>query len=278
MSRLSAVTIQRNLTTRIFGHPVYYYPKIDSTNTALKSLANAGAPEGTLAIANEQSAGRGRFKRRWRAPGGSSLLTSLLFRPVFLPPSRAQHLMMLCALAAADAVAAETGISADLKWPNDLMHKGRKLAGFLSEMSFSGSKLEWVVVGMGLNVNLNFSAFSKPDQDSNIPLAQTAVSLQMITGHQVSRLPLLRAYLAGVEQRYSALQAGASPYAEWRARLTTLGQKITVSGSSSILRGLAKDVAEDGTLLLKPAGGQVKRVAAGDVSIAKKEHSGCEPK
>ena len=270
MAHLSAVTIQRNLTTRIFGHPVHYYPKIDSTNTALKSLADAGAPEGTLAIANEQSAGRGRFKRRWRAPGGSSLLTSLLFRPAFLPPFRAQHLMMLCALAAADAVAAETGIAADLKWPNDLMHQGRKLAGLLSEMSFSGSELEWVVVGMGLNVNLDFSAFSKPDKDSAIPLAQTAISLQMITGHPVSRLPLLRAYLAGVEQRYSALQAGVSPYTEWRARLMTLGQEITVSGAGRTLRGLAEDVDESGALLLKRASGQTERVLAGDVSVVKK--------
>ena len=266
---LSTTAIQRKLTTRIFGRPTYYYPQVDSTNTALKILAGEGAPEGALAIANEQTAGRGRFKRRWRAPAGSSLLTSLLFRPAFLPPARAQTLMMLCSLAAVDAIEMEAGITTEIKWPNDLVYGGRKLAGLLSEMSFDGATLEWVVVGMGMNVNLDFSAFKKPDPDSGLPLARTASSLQMIVKRPVSRLSLLQAYLEAVERRYNALQAGQSPHPEWRAKLTTLGQKITVSGAGSMLRGLAEDVDEDGALLLRLADRQLERILAGDVSVVK---------
>lgn len=269
MDNLSTAAIQRELTTHIFGQPTHYYQQIDSTNTALKAMADEGAPEGALAIADEQTAGRGRFKRRWRAPAGSSLLTSLLFRPAFLPPVRAQTLMMLCALAAIDAIKMETGIAAGLKWPNDLVYNGRKLAGLLSELRLSGETLEWVVVGMGMNVNLDFSAFEKPDPDSGLPLARTASSLEMIVGRPVSRLSLLRAYLRAVERRYNALRAGQSPYSEWRAGLTTLGKKITVSGPKSMLRGLAEDVDEDGALLLRLADGQLERILAGDVSVAK---------
>ncbi len=269
MDNLSATAIQRELTTHIFGQPTHYYQQVDSTNTALKALADEGAPEGTLTIANEQTAGRGRFKRRWRAPAGSSLLTSLLFRPAFLPPARAQTLMMLCALAATDAIETETGIAAGVKWPNDLVYNGRKLAGLLSEMSLSGETLEWVVVGMGMNVNLDFSAFKKPDPDSGLPLSQTASSLEMIVRRPVSRLSLLQAYLEAVEGRYNALRSGQSPHPEWRAKLTTLGQEITVSGAGSMLRGLAEDVDEDGALLLRLADGQLERILAGDVSVVK---------
>ncbi len=271
MDNLSTAAIQRGLTTCIFGHPTHYYQQIDSTNTALKVLANEGAPEGTLAIANKQTAGRGRFKRRWRAPAESSLLTSLLFRPVFLPPARAQTLMMLCSLAAADAIKTETGIAVGVKWPNDLVYNGRKLAGLLSEMSFDGKTLEWVVVGMGMNVNLDFSAFKKPDPDSGLPLARTATSLQMIVKRPVSRLSLLQAYLKAVEGRYNALRAGQSPHPEWRAKLTTLGQEITVSGAGSMLRGLAEDVDENGALLLRLADGQLEQILAGDVAVAKRK-------
>ena len=170
---LSTEAIRKGLTTRYVGHTIYYWPTIGSTNDELKRLAQEeGAPEGTLAIADDQSAGRGRLDRKWMAPAGSSLLMSLLFRPAFLDPAHAQQLTMICSLAAADAVAQVTGLQPDLKWPNDLLWQGKKLAGVLTELGFgeedtltphqdeaSGSPsadvspssravLAWVVVGM----------------------------------------------------------------------------------------------------------------------------------
>jgi len=194
-----AEEIKAALPTRIFGQHVTYFKSIESTNEVLKTLAAENAPEGALVITEEQTAGRGRFSRTWVAPARSSLLMSLLFRPAFLPPTRAQWLTMLCALAATDAIHSVTGISAGIKWPNDLVLGGRKLAGFLTELSVTGDALDWVIVGMGLNVNLDFSAMSTP-VDGQL-LAETATSLQTITGKPVSRAALLRNYVSQVEAR-----------------------------------------------------------------------------
>jgi BirA family biotin operon repressor/biotin-[acetyl-CoA-carboxylase] ligase len=214
---LSAWTIRSGLATRFVGQTVYYWPAVGSTNDELKRLADEGAPEGTLAIADEQTAGRGRMGRTWVAPAGSSLLMSLLFRPDWLAPAQAQQITMLCALAAADAVAEVAGAQPGLKWPNDLLLDGKKLAGVLTELSFTGDRLAWAVVGVGLNVNADFAG--QPE------LADTAISLSMAVGRPVARLGLLHAYLAGVEARYDALRIGQSPHREWAARLATLGRR-----------------------------------------------------
>ena len=124
---LSLASIRSGLPTRFVGQTVYYWPAIGSTNDELKRLADEGAPEGTRAIADEQTAGRGRLGRAWVAPPGSSLLMSLLFRPDWLAPARAGQLTMLCALAAADAVVEVAGTRPGLKWPNDLLLDGKKL-------------------------------------------------------------------------------------------------------------------------------------------------------
>jgi BirA family biotin operon repressor/biotin-[acetyl-CoA-carboxylase] ligase len=267
MIELSADTIRQGLPTRVFGQTVYYYPQIGSTNTALKQLADAGAPEGTLLLADEQLAGRGRFERRWHAPAGSSLLTSLLFRPTFLAPDQAQHLTMLCALGAVEAIAAQTGLQIGLKWPNDLVYGGRKLAGILTELSFAGDQLAWGVVGLGLNVNLDFEAIAGLATPGNPPLSATATSLQTVLGQPVSRLALLCAYLVQVEERYDALRAGESPRAAWAERLITLGREVTVSGSGVAFHGLAEAVDDVGALLVRRPDGRLERVLAGEVTL-----------
>ena len=256
---LPAETIRSGLRTRFVGQTVYYWPAIGSTNDELKQLADEGAPEGTLAIADEQLAGRGRLGRTWVAPAGSSLLMSLLFRPVFLAPTQAQQLTMVCSLAAADAITDITSLQPGLKWPNDLFLDGKKLAGVLTELGFEGERLAWAVVGMGLNVDTDFSDW--PD------LADTAISLATALGQPVSRLQLLRSYLAGVEARYEALRAGHSPHREWAARLVTLGQPVTVNAPDGAYRGIAEDVDEAGALLLRSPDGQMMRILAGDVTL-----------
>jgi BirA family biotin operon repressor/biotin-[acetyl-CoA-carboxylase] ligase len=197
---LSPDSIRAGLATRFVGRTVHYWPAVGSTNDELKRLAEAGAPEGTLAIADEQTAGRGRLRgRTWVAPAGSSLLMSLLFRPAWLAPAQAQQITMLCALAAADAVAQLTGLQPGLKWPNDLLLDGKKLAGVLTELGFVGDKLAWAVVGVGLNINADFAG--QPELPALGPQAQvaaTAISLSMALRRPVSRLRLLHAYLASV--------------------------------------------------------------------------------
>lgn len=269
---LSAELILAGLRTRYVGRPVYYWPAIGSTNDELKLLAEEGAPEGTLAIADQQTAGRGRLDRKWIAPAGSSLLASLLFRPTFLEPNQGQQLTMICSLAVADAVTQITGMQPALKWPNDLLLDGKKLAGILTELGFSAGfrsgeaeRIAWAIVGVGLNVNLDFQ--SAPIRRAWPWLADRAVSLATVSGMRVSRLRLLHSYLGHVEVRYDALRAGHSPHQEWASRLVTLGGHVIIDAPDGVYRGVAEIVDETGALMLRQLDGRLRRVIAGDVRL-----------
>jgi BirA family biotin operon repressor/biotin-[acetyl-CoA-carboxylase] ligase len=265
--RLSADLIRRDLATHTFGQHLVYVAQIGSTNTELKKLAQEGAPEGFLYLTDEQVAGRGRLNRGWYAPPGSSLMMSLLFRPGgVVAPHQAQRLTMLCALSMADAIEAQTGLAPALKWPNDLVWRdGRKLAGVLTELGFEGNDLAWAIVGIGLNVNLDFAAM--PVNDAGENLAQRAVSLSMLLGREVDRRPLLQQFLVNVEQRYEGLRQGRLFHQEWRARLLGLGQPITVTDPKGVHQGLLEDVDENGAVLLRQPDGTLLTVLAGDVTL-----------
>lgn len=274
MQRLSGDEVRHKLATRVFGQNVYSTDQTGSTNTELKKLAQQGAPEGMLYLTEEQLGGQGRLGRPWHAPAGSSLLLSLLFRPGnALNPGQVQRLTMLCAIALVDAIERETGLIPDLKWPNDVMWKdGKKLAGILTEIELDGQHLAWVVVGIGLNVNVDFYELAQSNPvykagNGSPPLEQTATSLSMILGHPTERLPILQRFLENIEQRYEALRTGRLPHDEWRRRLMGLGQQATVSGAGQVYKGVIAGVDVNGALLLKQADGTVVTITAGDVSL-----------
>lgn len=243
--------------------------RIDSTNTLAKTLASQGAPEGTLVVADEQTAGRGRLNRRWIAAPGTSLLCSILFRPA-LSASRVNHLTMLCSMAAADAVEQVAGLPVGLKWPNDLVVKSqsphlgrqawRKLAGILTETSLLGNRVAFAIVGIGINVNMLPEALPR--------LAPHATSILAETRRRTDRLELLLAVLKCVETRYEHLKSGDAPYQEWSTRLATLGQHVKVRTAQGVLHGTAEAVDVEGALLLKTDDGHVRRLLAGDVTLA----------
>jgi BirA family biotin operon repressor/biotin-[acetyl-CoA-carboxylase] ligase len=278
-----------SLRVALAQHPLVtemiYRRRLGSTNDLVKRRAGEGAPEGLLVVADEQTAGRGRMRRTWWAPAGSALLTSLLFRPS-LSPNQAQQLTMLCALAAADAITTTTAQPVDLKWPNDLTVRGRKIAGLLTESASKADRLDFVVVGLGINVNMDLTDAPK--------FIAPVTSLRLELGHPVDRLALLMVYLDGVARRYTHLKGGESPYDEWASRLVTLGQPVTahlgnqtlpggslvpvvrrpdstddfpVDASTQQLSGLAQGVDPDGALLLRTADGTVHRLFAADVSL-----------
>ncbi|NJN97633.1 MAG: biotin--[acetyl-CoA-carboxylase] ligase [Anaerolineales bacterium] len=280
MSRLSGDLVRRGLPTYVFGQNVVYTEQTGSTNTELKRLARWGAPEGLLFLTDEQLVGRGRLERSWHAPAESSLLMSLLFRPAELvAPAQAQRLTMLCALALADAIELHTELSPGLKWPNDLVWRdGKKLAGILTELDIEGETLSWVVVGLGLNVNIDFSRQTQAEPDrpgrpgsGGPPLAQLATSLSMITGRDTAglRLPILQSFLFNVEQRYNALRQGKLPHHEWQERLVGIGQPITVTVLDAGQRqeGILTGVDENGAMLLTQADGSTIPIFAGDVTL-----------
>ena len=286
MDQLNASRIQAQLATRIFGRNLIVLPQTGSTNDVAKERAVQGAPEGAVVLADEQMAGRGRMGRRWLAPPGTCLLCSILFRPD-LPPTQAQRLTMLCALATADAVEEAAGLQVWLKWPNDLVVKAksqspkpkpqgwRKLAGVLTETGVGASivnsesripnpgpadwRLEYVIVGIGVNVNV-------APQDM-ADLAPDATSILAETGQEVDRITLLATLLAGAEMRYARLQSGESPHTEWAARLATLGQRVQAATSGGKVTGVAEAVDEDGALLLRTSDGALHRLMAGDVTL-----------
>jgi len=283
MESLDPTQIQAALTTQVFGRELVYLPRTGSTNDVAGKLAAQGAPEGTVVLADEQVAGRGRMGRRWLAPPGTCLLLSILFRPD-LPPAQAQRLTMLCSLAAADAVEQASGLHVDIKWPNDLVvrrknpkskiqnpksgslisdrpsRSWRKLAGVLTETGVVDQSLDFVIVGIGINGNVEPEALSA--------LAPDATSVLAEVGRPVDRVALLVALLSGVERRYGALRAGASPHREWVGRLATLGQPVTVTTSAGVLVGVAESVDEDGALLLRTPDGRLRRLLAGAVVLA----------
>lgn len=268
VSDLNEGRIKTQLATRVFGRELICLPSTGSTNDVAKDLAAQGALEGTVVLADEQTAGRGRMGRRWVAPAGTCLLCSILFRPK-LPPTQVQQLTMLCSLAAADAVEEVAGLRVWLKWPNDLIVKVRgpkskvrswkKLAGVLTETGVVGGQMDFVVVGIGINVNVPPGALPA--------LAPDATSVLAEMGEPVGRVALLVTFLAEVEQRYQALQAGKGPHQEWRARLATLGRTVKAITSGKVLVGVAESVDEGGALLLRTPDGVRHRLLAGDVTL-----------
>ncbi len=255
---LNEAEIRAQLNTCVVGRMLEVHSVIDSTNERAVALARGGAPEGTVVLAEEQTAGRGRLGRRWHAPYGSALLMSLLFRPP-LAPSQAQRVTMVCSLAAARAVAEMCGLPARVKWPNDLVMGDAKLGGLLTELGSGTSGLEYVVVGIGLNVNVDVALL--PD------LLSPATSLSAELGRPVARREVLIAFLQAADELYGRLREGWSPREEWRDTLVTLGRTVTVGTPEATLQGLAEDVDEDGALLLRAEDGTRHRILAGDVTL-----------
>ena len=238
--------------------------------------AAAGAAEGLLVIADEQTAGRGRLDRRWWAPPGSSLLMSLLLRPP-LPASHAGQLTMCLGLAAVEGIEAVTELRPALKWPNDLLLNDRKLGGMLTEMRLDGERIAYAVLGLGVNVNVMFDEGRRTEDEKkpsfvlrpSSELATTAISLSMALGREVDRVALLAAILARCEAWYERTLAGASPHAAWAARLATLGQQVNVTTAAGVLSGLAAGVTPEGALCVRMADGAEHIVWSGDVTAVR---------
>ena len=223
------------------------FAEIDSTNRYLLGEARDGAAGGLVAVADHQTAGRGRFDRRWEAPPGSSLLVSVLVRPA--PPGEGSgRAVMAAALALAEAVEHVAGVTAQVKWPNDLVVGDRKLAGLLAERE--GDAL---VIGAGCNVE--WEAF--PPE-----LAATSTACNLEAGRGVDRGALLEAFLARLATGLDALEEVPERY---RARLATLGRRVRVVRAHDTLEGVAVDVTGDGALVVRTDADGDELVTAGDV-------------
>jgi BirA family biotin operon repressor/biotin-[acetyl-CoA-carboxylase] ligase len=252
---LSAAAITDGLATRFIGQEVSCYHSLPSTNDVAKTLAQEGVKEGTVIVAEEQTAGRGRIKRRWLSPRGGIALSIILYPPLDYLPS----LIMVASLAVANAIERVTGLKAKLKWPNDVLVNGKKVCGILVESDVRGNKVDYAVIGIGINANLKLSEFPQ--------IAPMATSLSQELGRDVSRREIVRSLLAEAERLYLALASGDSVFKQWRNRLVTLGQEVQVSSAEATYKGVAESVASDGSLLLRQPDGNLLKIVAGDVTL-----------
>ncbi|MBN1640610.1 MAG: biotin--[acetyl-CoA-carboxylase] ligase [Anaerolineae bacterium] len=264
MSTSELTQIYDLLTTTWLGRSARILASVGSTMDVARAWAEQGAPAGAMVLADEQTAGKGRLARSWWAPAGTGLLLTLVLRPR-LVPRQAQRLTMICSLAVCDAIGSVGDLCPRVKWPNDVLIGGRKVCGILTELGLTGDQLDYALVGIGVNVNL--------DLGQAPPLMAPATSLSAETGRRVSRVDLLAALLGGLERRHDALEAGHSFHAEWARRLATIGQRVCVTSGTDQWLGDAIGVDEDGALLLRTEGA-VQRVLAGDVTLRTPEEAG----
>jgi BirA family biotin operon repressor/biotin-[acetyl-CoA-carboxylase] ligase len=248
--------LRRGLATSVLGRVVHFLPEVDSTNSMARSLAERGEGDGAVVVTDFQTAGRGRLDRSWSAPTGSSLLFSLLLRPP-IGVERVSQVTMAAGLGCIAGIARECGIPARLKWPNDITLGGCKAGGMLSEFALEADVLQYVIVGIGLNVNFD------PRDVGGIP--PEATSLMVHLARSQPRAPLLRAILEEMERRYRTVCEGESLREEWARALETIGRTVRVTTHTSAVEGLAEDVDDAGALILRLADGSRMAVHAGDV-------------
>lgn len=259
---VSPLSMRKALTTDIFGKNYIYMDSTVSTNTEARKWALKGAEEGTVVVAEEQVEGRGRLQRGWYSPFGKGLWFSLVLRPDFLP-MEAPKCTLMAAVAVTKALRKMGITNAAIKWPNDVLVKGKKMVGILTEMTGTMDEIEYIILGVGLNVTTG------PDEWPD-DLKSIATSILM-EGVEIPRIEAFNIILHELEEQYFEVLANGFDHTleEWRALSCTVGQHVRVHpGNKPAYDGMALDIDADGNLLVRPDGGEtVNRVIAGDVSI-----------
>ncbi len=253
--------IKRHLNTLRLGKSIEYLARVDSTNRRAKEMGLQGALEGTLVVAEEQTRGRGRLDRQWFSPRGG-IWFSILLRPD-LSPQQAPLLTLLTSLAGVKGIKNATGYSLYIKWPNDLFWQGKKAAGILTEINAEMDRINFVVVGVGINANIRHDHFPED-------ISSEAISLMEEEGESVSRPKLLATFLNEMEKMYdqAQLEGFKELIGEWKKYSTTLGKRVEVKTPRGIIKGKAVDINEEGALMVEKEGGEVIHLLSGDVYLS----------
>jgi len=254
--------LKQRLKGSLFGKRIFHFFRTDSTNRVALELGHAGEPEGAVVLAEEQTAGRGRGGRAWHSERATGIYVTLLLRPK-LAPVQAPLLTMMAGLSAHSAVQALTGLEVDLKWPNDLLVRGRKLGGILTEMHAEPGQIRFVIVGIGLNVNQE----KFPGE-----LANLATSLRAETGKPQSRMELLVRLLHEFESDYNRfLREGVATVVARFESVSSYarGKRVRVTNGTESYVGTTAGLGPEGLLQVERDGGQLMTVIAGDVAEAR---------
>jgi BirA family transcriptional regulator, biotin operon repressor / biotin---[acetyl-CoA-carboxylase] ligase len=252
--------IIKGLGRSIFSGNFIFHKKIDSTNMLAKELALKGAPHGTLVLAEEQTAGKGRLDRKWLSQGHENLLFTILLRPT-LNAENIFPLTMILAVSAIDTIKEMTGLNVLIKWPNDLYINRKKLAGILTEFSIKDGYVEYVIIGLGLNVNW------MPGEGDGI--MYPATSLLAESGIRVSRNELLTGILKRFEISYEDVLTGEIEelHSRWNELSLVIGMDVEIISLDEVIKGKATAIDREGALILKNSKGEEIRILSGDVSL-----------
>lgn len=249
--------------TKIVGRDIRVFQETASTNDVAEKLARDGVKEGVVVFAESQSKGRGRLGRKWISPPGQGLWFSVLLRPN-LRPQAATQLTVASATALYRAIREVTGITPEIKWPNDILIKGRKIAGVLTELSAEIDHINHLILGIGVDVNLGASEF--PPE-----LRKIATSIKAETGRDIHRADLAAAILRELDRDYARITAGdfAKVADEWQHQCTTIGQRVSINIGDRVIQGHAEALDDDGALLVRTQHGRLERIIGGDVTLQK---------
>lgn len=250
-----------NLETRTIGQQILHHRELTSTQDAAEELARNGADEGTVVIAETQTRGRGRKGRNWVSPSEGGLYLSIILRPGLIP-SKVIQIPLIAGMAVCRAIIRETDLQPGIKWPNDVMIGGKKVAGILTETSSELDRVNYVVLGIGVNVNT-------PGSQLTGSTGGIGTSLFVAGRKTVSRVVFVQQLLCEFESLYTKfLASGFGPQREeWKKLDRTIGSRVKVSESGQEIEGQAIDIDQDGFLLLRQDNGDIKRIVSGDVSL-----------
>jgi len=259
--RLYPGEIRHGLATKMMGQNVFYVEKTVSTNLDAKEFAERKAPEGSVVVAEEQGQGRGRLGRSWFSPYGKNLLFSVILYPRVNPMETPQF-TLITAVAVSDGIKKACGLSVPIKWPNDLLIDEKKVCGILVELNAEINKVNHLIIGCGINVNIDKQDFPEEVKD-------TAVSLKEKLGVTVGRVELLREILYELEKKYFLWQKdGFAPILkDYKKNCLNLGRFARITSGAECWEGVVEDVCNDGALLLRLPGGELKRFIAGEVQL-----------
>lgn len=249
--------------TLVVGRDIRVFEQTTSTNDVVEKLARDGVKEGVVVFAESQTKGRGRLGRAWVSPVRKGLWFSVLLRPQ-LRPQETTQLTVAAATATWRAINRVTGLSPEIKWPNDILMGGKKLVGILTELSAEVDRVKHITLGIGVSVNVTASEFP-------VELRKIATSLRIELGKPVLRAELATAILRELDVDYARVKQGKFPALadEWEAHCTTIGKQVVVGFGERKLRGRAEALDDDGALLVRTEHGRLERVIGGDVTLDK---------
>jgi BirA family transcriptional regulator, biotin operon repressor / biotin---[acetyl-CoA-carboxylase] ligase len=260
---LHADDLLSNLKTQIIGRDIRVFEETTSTNDVVERLARDGVKEGVVVFAESQTKGRGRLGRKWISPARQGLWFSILLRPQ-LRPTAVTQLTIAAATALFRAVYSQTSVKPEIKWPNDILIDGKKVAGILTELSAEPDKVKYIILGVGVDVNLSATDF--PPE-----LRKIATSLRVEAGQKINRAELAVKILQELDKDYQRVCSGQfeSVANEWEEHCSTLGRNVTINIGDRKIQGCAESLDTDGALLIRTQHGHLERIIGGDVTLEK---------